>query len=250
MFRPNVLIVDDDVSLLNVLGRAFSRLGTEPTCMRSSRQASELIEKRKFDGVVLDWRMPEMDGAELAQRIRQSKSNAHCPIIVLTGVLERDVMTSSFQAGASFFLQKPAGTKELHRLMAAATGAMWQERLRYGRVATRQGVVCQWRLNGESRRTRGRTVDVSASGMLARLDAVPPVGAEVELEFSLPGARGPLTLAAKAVRHAADGQAGFQFVRVSEEQREALQNFVKAALNEQAETVLAATLPTLAPAAA
>ncbi|MFB3140776.1 MAG: response regulator, partial [Candidatus Acidiferrales bacterium] len=62
-------------------------------------RAAELAEREKYDGVFLDWKMPELDGLELAQRIRQSTMNPNCPIVMITGITEPGALKNSFQAG-------------------------------------------------------------------------------------------------------------------------------------------------------
>ncbi|MFQ5791780.1 MAG: response regulator, partial [Acidobacteriota bacterium] len=60
--KPKILVVDDDLAALELIARTLESLGTTPTCVQSSPAAAELIGKEKFDGVFLDWLMPEMDG--------------------------------------------------------------------------------------------------------------------------------------------------------------------------------------------
>ena len=69
-FRPKILIVDDDLQMLGLLGNVLSQMGAEPHCVASSPQAAELITRHKFDGMFLDSDMPEMTGVELAERKR------------------------------------------------------------------------------------------------------------------------------------------------------------------------------------
>ena len=57
--NPRILVVDDELAALELIGQTLTALGTEPKCIHSSRLAAELIQKEKFDGVFLDWMMPE-----------------------------------------------------------------------------------------------------------------------------------------------------------------------------------------------
>ena len=102
-FRPRIVVVEDDPSVLQLMGEVLDQMGAEPRLVGNPVQAAELIEREKFDGAFLDLRMPEMDGLELARRIRHSSSNSHIPIIMITGV-GGAVVKESFDAGVNFFL--------------------------------------------------------------------------------------------------------------------------------------------------
>ena len=65
-FKPKILVVEDDEQMLRLLGEVLAQMGAEPYCEGSSVHAAELAEHEKFDGVFLDWKMPELDGLELA----------------------------------------------------------------------------------------------------------------------------------------------------------------------------------------
>ena len=134
IFKPRMLVVDDEIALLEFLGEVLKGRGASPHCVQSSRQAAELVDREKFDGVFLDWKMPELDGLELARHIRWSKSNSRCPIAMLTGAAEPEGLRQCFRAGVNFFLQKPATVAQIERLFNAARDAMFQEHLRYLRI--------------------------------------------------------------------------------------------------------------------
>jgi CheY-like chemotaxis protein len=231
-FRPRILVVDDDPQMLNMLGEVLANLGSEPRLVQSSRQAAEIINKEKFDGVFLDWFMPELDGLQLAERVRWSKTNSTCPMVMLTANQEPDAMRQCFRVGINFFLQKPATVERIENLVKAARDLMLQERLRYQRIPLLAPVRCQWQVQDYEQSARGESINLSTSGLLARLDTEPPAGALVHLSFQLPGEGAPFTATACAVRHAGSGQVGFRFVNLSREDRWRLLNFSKATVSD------------------
>lgn len=178
-------MVEDDGAMLNLIGTVLGKMGAEPTLVANPVQASELVEHEKFDGVFLDLRMPEMDGLELARRIRKSKSNQRVPIVMLTGA-DGSVMKASFDAGINFFLQKPVTIERLRHLLNATRGSMLEERRRYQRAPVKVWVRLEW----EGRQTSGRSVNLSSEGMLVSLSKPPAEGAEVSVEFELEEAGG------------------------------------------------------------
>jgi len=234
-FKPRILVVEDDTASLILIGRVLGQMGAEPTLVANPVQASELVERQKFDGVFLDLQMPEMDGLELAQRIRKSKSNQRVPIVMLTGA-DGSVMQASFNAGVNFFLHKPVTIERIRHLLNATRGAMLKERRRYQRAPVKVWVRLEW----EGRQSSGRSVNLSSEGMLLSLSEPPAEGAEVRVEFELEergGAAAPSFLVkvpavvARVLESPAPGETegqgvAVQFRHVDRKQRERLTEFV------------------------
>jgi CheY-like chemotaxis protein len=181
-FKPKILVAEDDPAVLRLLGELLKEMGAEPHLFASSLGAADFVESNKLDGAILDWRMPEMDGLELARRIRRSKSNSKIPIVMLTGVTEAKAAQESFGVGINFFLQKPVSVGQLRSLLNASRGAMLQERRRYQRAPVFLRARCGW----EQKQTSGDIVNLSGSGLLLSLEDPPPEGTEMTLEFYLP----------------------------------------------------------------
>jgi two-component system, sensor histidine kinase and response regulator len=83
-----VLVVDDDLDSVNLLGEMLGSLGLAAITRLSGQEAlEELVQKERrgdpYDLAVVDWRMPEMDGIELAKRIRRDRRIHHKPSVVL-----------------------------------------------------------------------------------------------------------------------------------------------------------------------
>lgn len=81
----NVLLVDDDPTVLQVQGDLLSRIGHVVTMFTSALDALEYLESygRDVDLVITDFRMPKMNGLEFVQRVRESFEDM--PIMILTG---------------------------------------------------------------------------------------------------------------------------------------------------------------------
>jgi CheY-like chemotaxis protein len=229
-------VVEDDTALLALVGRVLGQMGAEPTLVANPLQAAELVEREKFDGVFLDLQMPEMDGLELARRIRQSRSNHRVPIVILTGTDRSEVMQDSFRAGANFFLQKPVTIERLRHLLNATRGSMLEERRRYQRAPVQTWVRLRW-AGGQ---VSGRSLNLSSEGMLVSLMKAPEPGAEVTVEFELEegGVQGaqsfPVTILAVVTRVTespapgeTEGQGvGVQFRHADRKLRERITDFV------------------------
>lgn len=233
-FRPKVLVVDDDEAMVRLVSRVLEQMGAQVVACSHSPAAAEEVNREKFDGAVVDWLMPEMDGLQLAQHIRRSRLNRKIPIVMLTGVEHRKAAEDSFKEGVNFFLQKPAGLAQLRHLFNATRGAMLEERRRYQRVPVLLPAKCAW----ESVRLRGEIVNLSASGALLLLEQPPAEGAEVAMSFTLPDQAEPIRITSRVTRvlegpppgHYLGRGVGVEFFGADRRQRRRVIDFVEQTL--------------------
>lgn len=150
-----------------------------------STQAQELIEKEKFDGIILEAQMPAPDGFELTRFIRGSTLNRGVPVVMLTADESIEVMRRGFKAGVTFFMSEPSSRERVYGLFNAVRGALTQERRRHIRLPYRTKVVCQWGENLEKRFT-GESLTIGEGGMSVQPSGGLEVGSEITLTFSLP----------------------------------------------------------------
>ena len=218
-FRPKILVVDDDPKALETLEEALTRMGADPHCMSSGLLATNLIHRDRFDGIFVDAQMPEISGLDLVQRVRKSRANAKCPIILMS---ENGLATSqeTFQAGVNFFLDKPVDTSQLHELLSAISGLMLEDHRHYRRAPVKISVLCRWK-----QPIRGRTLNLSAGGMLASIEGSVPLKASVRLSFKLPGEGESFDLTARVSRISPKQQVGFRFMGLTREMQKRLAGF-------------------------
>ena len=105
-----VLYIDDEASLLEIARIFLERAGgmavdTTP----DPREALRLIMSDRYDVIVSDYQMPEMDGITLLKRIRGAGSNV--PFIIFTGRGREEVVIEALNSGADFYLQKGGDPK-------------------------------------------------------------------------------------------------------------------------------------------
>jgi CheY-like chemotaxis protein len=109
-----VLIVDDDVRNIFALSSVLERRGMTVLTAGTGREAIETIESTSDLGIVLmDIMMPEMDGYETMQVIRQNSAFRRLPIIALTAKAMKGDREKCLEAGASEYLAKPVNTEQL-----------------------------------------------------------------------------------------------------------------------------------------
>lgn len=110
---PKILVVDD-----NPQNRALAQATLEDEdyvvlLAENGEKALELLEAEQPDCILLDVRMPNMDGFEVCARIRARPSGSDIPIVFLTALRDVDTFDRALRAGADDFLTKPVQPTEL-----------------------------------------------------------------------------------------------------------------------------------------
>ena len=112
--KPRVLVVDDEEHITELVAMALGYNGFEVERVAAGRAALDAVERRKPDLIVLDVMLPDLDGFEVARRLRQSEgAGARVPIIFLTA---RDTTSDKVQGlrlGSDDYVTKPFSIEEL-----------------------------------------------------------------------------------------------------------------------------------------
>lgn len=108
-----ILLVDDDIDTLRLVGMMLQRQGYQVQAANSGKQALTIIQDELPDLILLDVMMPEMDGYEVARRLRADERTAGIPIIMFTAKSQIDDKVKGFEAGADDYLTKPTQPREL-----------------------------------------------------------------------------------------------------------------------------------------
>ena len=126
--QARVLVVDDEAHARLPLMRSLALLGYSADGAASGHQALEMLERTPYDAMLLDMRMPGMDGVKVMQRACQMYPDLS--IVVLTGHAALESAVSAVKSHAADYLLKPAS---VHEVAAALTSALQQraEELRH-----------------------------------------------------------------------------------------------------------------------
>ncbi len=108
-----VLVIDDQQANVRILGAMLTRAGYEVVPAFSGADGLQLARTNRPDVVLLDMKMPQMDGFEVLARLREDTETADIPVIFLTADNERDNLVRAFAAGAIDYVTKPFVTEEL-----------------------------------------------------------------------------------------------------------------------------------------
>jgi CheY-like chemotaxis protein len=113
--KPLVLVVDDDPIHHKLMQLLADRLGITVHVASSCRETMEALSLFSFDVILMDYRMPEVDGRSCAKRIRAMKEIQHdIPIIAVTAHMVPGSREECLEAGMDDFLGKPFTLEELH----------------------------------------------------------------------------------------------------------------------------------------
>lgn len=105
--KVKILLVDDNADNLVSLEAALEILNETLVLARSGREALRQLLEHDFAAILLDVKMPEMDGFETAELIRARKRSEHTPILFLTGYRNEEHLFRGYDLGAVDFLFKP-----------------------------------------------------------------------------------------------------------------------------------------------
>src|SRR5262245_11752042 len=150
--RTSLLVIDDDRKLCRLIKDYLEPLGYEVVAANSGKEGLDKALGGKFDAVVLDIMMPEMDGLEVLRRLRAVSS---VPVLMLTGLGEEPDRIVGLEMGADDYLPKTFSTREL---LARLRAVIRRSRLTAGASAPAGGdaeapvVVGDLRIEPASRR--------------------------------------------------------------------------------------------------
>jgi CheY-like chemotaxis protein/MinD-like ATPase involved in chromosome partitioning or flagellar assembly len=108
-----ILIVDDDIDSLKLIGLMLQRSGYEVIAANTGNQALSKAQSDVPDLIILDIMMPDMNGYDVCRRLRANPKTQEIPIIMFTAKTLIDDKVAGFEAGADDYLTKPTHPAEL-----------------------------------------------------------------------------------------------------------------------------------------
>lgn len=105
--KPQILIVDDSVTVRKVTARMLQRQGYQAHVARDGVEAVEMLQTLRPDLMLLDIEMPRMDGFEVATHVRHNQAISHLPIIMITSRSGDKHRQRALKIGVNAYLGKP-----------------------------------------------------------------------------------------------------------------------------------------------
>ncbi|WP_321297029.1 response regulator [Marinifilum fragile] len=107
-FTPEVLVVDDRLENLDLIGAVLGKLDAKLELIQSPLDAIRKMDEKEYALILLDIQMPQMDGFALAEKIRSGQKNATTPIIYITAFyLDKESEQRGYDCGCVDFIMKP-----------------------------------------------------------------------------------------------------------------------------------------------
>lgn len=125
----NILVVEDDTTNAEMICILLRSWGHRVALAGNAAEALSALDETAFDLLLIDVRMPDMDGTELTREIRRrERDDEHVPIVALTANVAGETRTDCLAAGMDEFLTKPVDPRALDELLKRFVGMMEIER--------------------------------------------------------------------------------------------------------------------------
>jgi len=112
-----IMIIDDEADTLVLLKRFLEERGFEVQCFRTGKEGLDEVKNFNPHLILLDWRMPEIDGMEVFGRLRLDQETAHIPVMFITARTMMGDIEKAMEIGVDDYICKPLELETLlHRI--------------------------------------------------------------------------------------------------------------------------------------
>jgi CheY-like chemotaxis protein len=110
-----ILVVDDSATVRKFVAASLNMKGFRVITAADGIEALEKMPADKFDLIILDLNMPDMDGFEFMRSVRETPEYSEIPIIILSSMTDMKNKDLALEMGAVAFLEKPLSTEAIQR---------------------------------------------------------------------------------------------------------------------------------------
>ena len=222
-----ILLADDMANFLDLEISFLRRADCEILTADNGIEALKLAKTIKPDIILLDVEMPRMTGIECCRHIKNDPSLKKIPVIMVTATNRREECN---KAGCDDFWKKPIREKDF--LEGLKKHVMVRER-----TDKRVSIGLQVDYLREGKTVNAFTKDISSNGMFIITRDTLPVGTDIELSFTLPETKKPVSVVGKVIRELRDeqdghyvGGMGIEFGKMNDHARKEITRFVKSSI--------------------
>ncbi len=218
-----VLVVSNDAVTIAQLNESMGKLAMSPEISTEVPTAMGLLNSRKFEAVMVDFKLGQAN--QIIEKTRLSPSNRTAVIFAIS---DSDAETAAaYKAGSNFVLRRPLSSDSIDRNMKVAYGLIVRERRRYYRCPIEIPAV----ISHPDAEIRGNTVNISEGGIAINTSFPLGPGMKVQVEFTLPGHKSSFVVGA-AVCWCKGTYLGLQFTSLSQQVSSELQEWLAKRLEE------------------
>src|ERR1035441_10537124 len=203
------LLVSDDAATIRQFSLALRELSISPDVCQEAAGAVRLLNRRKFDAVIVDLQLGEQCGLILGE-VRVSPSNRTAITFAIGG--DNVGSTASFRRRTSFVFERPVSAQSIRSTLKPAYGMILRERRRYFRCPASVPVTVLIKNLPE---VRCHSANISEGGMALSTSVLLSLDEEVQIQFTLPGHEIPFSVKS-AVCWLKSSHLGVRFVSLSD----------------------------------
>ncbi|WP_162909989.1 response regulator [Aggregatilinea lenta] len=104
---PTILVVDDDPSLLKLMGMLLEHIGTKPVLFPDGITALDYLKDNTPHLIILDLMLPDINGLDVLRILRRMEHLNWTPVLILTAYADPDFVRQAMQYGADSYVTKP-----------------------------------------------------------------------------------------------------------------------------------------------
>src|SRR5712664_1377390 len=223
-----IMVVDDEPLSQKLIRSLAAPLDHTVLTFEDIQEAGQRAETQRFDVTFVGMRTPQLDGLELARRIRNSPLNLETTIVMLSATDDVGTLRKAFGEGADFVLAKPVTAGRIRSMLAAMDSPGWKGRRHAARLPLITEVICTW----DNQQFRLRSLNISESGTLLQPSVEIEIGHEVALEFKIAEVSATLKVLARVVRQEGIERMGVEFIGLAPEDINAIQLYVLGRLRD------------------
>lgn len=188
--NKTILVVDDEENLCDILAIYLEDAGYETITANSGREALAILKSEPVDAIVSDIRMPNGNGIELLNQLKES--DGHPPVIFVTGFADL-TPSEAFHEGAEEILAKPIDYDALLGIIRRTLLPLDQQWKReFVRVEVKRLRV-ELSVEGLDKKETGRITNISTGGLFVHLPELPPIGTTLHFQIHFKGEEQPGT---------------------------------------------------------
>jgi two-component system, OmpR family, alkaline phosphatase synthesis response regulator PhoP len=118
-----ILVVDDDVTVTQLLKMLLTMEGHQPTTINDSNETLDIVSQVHPDLITLDLMMPGLTGLELCELLHSDPRFNHIPVLIVSARDDTESMDKAFRAGARGYITKPFGVDTLTQKIKELTSS-------------------------------------------------------------------------------------------------------------------------------
>lgn len=213
------LLVSNDPLTVEQLSRSLKELAASTEVCSDISSATRVLNKRRFETVVVDLRLGET-AKEVLQKVRLSPSNHTTVAFAITEGTKESAQ--AFEAGSNFVLERPLSPTSVGRTLQAAYGLIVRERRRYFRCPTSIPAS----VRDDTEQMDCHAVNISESGMAITTPVSLKPGTQVHVKFTIPDREIEINAQSEICWSDEKGRAGLRFLKPSDEQLSDLRDWL------------------------